>query len=454
MMTVDLAVNRRVLMIGEHSQISSHSECLNAIEKILRCSGEISVKSWRGVCWDGAEEPYEVVCHENGTSQEDSIKQALCQVKPFALVIIDVQARQADEVLQVLERFWQVDPLIQVVLCSDAANDLRSLELANLSKPDHVLFLRTPVDPIEVHQVATVLTQKRHWQLEATRGVSGMTGQSPNRPGQEEGFEIAGNIEDWESLETTLRRQTQELSRSNRELEQFASVAAHDLREPLHTIQVYLDLLQVKYGKDLSRKGLSYVEKAKRGAERLQKLIQGLLVYSKVQETPTKTTLICVKELVEDIVDDFRGQIDRNQICVEIGELPTIHGDLTGLRQLLQNLIGNAVKFQRPGEATPRIKISGQIIQERRQGRSSQAGQLCQIQVQDWGIGIPEENIDKIFRMFKRLHRRDEYEGVGIGLAICKKVVEHWGGQISIQSSLGEGSIFTVTFPVPLSVFS
>ena len=449
-MTVRVSVKRRVLVLeGDGPALQNPEARLGGIQEMLHPPLDFERNGLEEVSSFESQEDYEVVCGEKGASGWDLIKEALRQDNPYALVFIGHQSLHLDEMIQSVERLWQEDPVIQLVLCLDSLSCTWTTVLNKLSKPDQVFLLRIPLDPIEVRQVATVLTQKRHWQLEAAGGMKDRSGIFQPSPVLWESTRKLGDFDDWEHLEKTLRCQTEELSRSNRELEQFASVAAHDLREPLHTIQVYLDLLQVKFGKDLSAKGLTYVDKAKRGADRLQKLIQGLLVYSKVQEFPKETSSVCLRGLVDEILDDFESQISRNQVWIEVNELPTIQGDLIGLRQLLQNLIGNALKFQKQDQAIPKIQISGQIIQKRRQHSHNQASHLCQIQVQDWGIGIPDEKIEKIFGMFKRLHRDNEYEGVGIGLAICKKVVERWGGQISIQSTLGEGSIFTVTFPVP-----
>ena len=147
-------------------------------------------------------------------------------------------------------------------------------------------------------------------------------------------------------------------------------------------------------------------------------------------------------------MSDFECRIREERARVEVGDLPVVQGDPVALQQLFQNLIGNALKFHRKGAAYARVCISGKIIPERRRSSGRTSEYLCQIQVQDWGIGIPEEHFDKIFCMFKRLHASNEYDGVGMGLAVCKKVVEQCGGEISVQSTVGKGSTFTVTLPV------
>jgi signal transduction histidine kinase len=178
----------------------------------------------------------------------------------------------------------------------------------------------------------------------------------------------------------------------------------------------------------------------------MQQLIQSLLVYSRVDSQHTAEEPLALRDVVDDILSDLGARIEGLQAVVQVGELPTVHGNAFQIRQLLQNLLGNALKFHQPG-VPPVIHISGTIIQDRRHTGSGKPGLLCQIEIHDQGIGIPLEQLDKIFGMFTRLHRKDEYEGTGIGLAVCKRIVDQCGGAISVRSRLGEGSTFIVTIP-------
>ena len=249
--------------------------------------------------------------------------------------------------------------------------------------------------------------------------------------------------------ELALRQKTEELARSNRDLEQFASLAAHDLQEPLHSIQVFLDLLRVKHRSSLNEQGQSYLNRVTKAASRMQQLIEGLLVYSRIDAPDSTGMSLSLREIVEEILADLAAHIEELQAEIHVGDLPMIHGDALQIRQLLQNLIGNALKFHKEG-VVPIIHISGMIIQNRRHSGSEKPGSLWQIEIQDQGIGIAAEHLDKIFGMFKRLHRKDEYEGTGIGLAVCQRIVDQCGGAISARSIFGEGSTFTVTLPALL----
>jgi light-regulated signal transduction histidine kinase (bacteriophytochrome) len=249
-----------------------------------------------------------------------------------------------------------------------------------------------------------------------------------------------------ERIELTLRQRTEELARSNLDLEQFASLAAHDLQEPLHSIQVFLDLLRVKHGSSLNEQGQGYLDRVTKAASRMQQLLEGLLVYSRIDAPESRGATLSLQHIVEDILADLVAQIETSRAKIHVGELPMIHGDAVHIRQLLQNLIANGLKFHKQ-EVPPVIHISGMMIQDRRHAGSGKPGCLCQIKIQDQGIGIPQEHLGKIFGMFKRLHRKDEYEGTGIGLAVCQRIVDQCGGTISVRSTLGTGSTFTVTIP-------
>jgi len=249
-----------------------------------------------------------------------------------------------------------------------------------------------------------------------------------------------------ERIEVTLRQKTEELARSNCDLEQFASLAAHDLQEPLHSIQVFLDLLQVKHGSSLNEQGQGYLDRVMKAASRMQQLIEGVFVYSRIDAPGSRGVAMSLQHIVEDILSDLGAQIEKSQADIHVGELPMIHGDAVHIRQLLQNLIGNALKFHKQG-VSPVVHISCVIIQDRRHIGTGKPGNLCQIEIQDQGIGMPQEHLGKIFGMFARLHRKDEYEGTGIGLAVCQRIVTQCGGAISVCSTIGEGSTFTVTLP-------
>jgi two-component system sensor kinase FixL len=244
-------------------------------------------------------------------------------------------------------------------------------------------------------------------------------------------------------------RYAAELERSNRELEQFAYVASHDLQEPLRKIQTFSDRLQMRCKERLDEEGQECVERMHHAAARMQVLIDGLLTLSRVTTKGQDFVHVDLAKIAREVVSDLEVQIAQAGGRVETGNLPTIQADPLQMRQLLQNLIGNALKFRRVDEP-PVVRVSGRYVPGK-EGRSTVrpgAGEQCRILVEDNGIGFEEKHAERIFGVFQRLHPRDVFAGTGIGLAICRRIVERHGGTIAARSTPGKGSAFEVLLPV------
>ena len=238
----------------------------------------------------------------------------------------------------------------------------------------------------------------------------------------------------------TLLEQADKLARSNSELEQFAYVASHDLQEPLRKIQAFGDRLKSKYETGLGPEGLDYLSRMQNAAARMQVLIQDLLSLSRVTSNSKPFTPVDLGDVARTVVSDLEMRIQDAGGQVDIGALPVIFGDRGQMAQLFQNLIGNGIKFRKPGER-PVVKISSEIH------TLANGASGWQITVEDNGIGFDEKYRERIFQIFQRLHGRTEYEGTGIGLAICRKIVERHGGTIAAFSSPGAGAKFVITLP-------
>jgi PAS domain S-box-containing protein len=243
--------------------------------------------------------------------------------------------------------------------------------------------------------------------------------------------------------EAALRRQAGELARSNAELEQFAYVASHDLQEPLRKIQAFGDRLKTRCGEALSVEGLDYLQRMQNAASRMQTLINDLLSYSRVATNARAFAPVDLAEIARYVVSDLESRIDQVGATVSVEPLPVISGDRLTLSQLLQNLIGNALKFHKPG-VPPHVNVRSNVGPD----PNGAPGDVCRITVEDNGIGFDDKYTDRIFQLFQRLHGRNEYEGTGIGLAICRKIVRRHGGAITAHSTPGVGSRFIVTLPV------
>jgi light-regulated signal transduction histidine kinase (bacteriophytochrome) len=243
--------------------------------------------------------------------------------------------------------------------------------------------------------------------------------------------------------------QRQELARSNTELENFARVASHDLQEPLRKILTFGERLQTKYGEVLTEQGYDYLERMHKAAERMQTLIHDLLTLSRITTQAQPFVAVDLAQIVQDVLSDLEVCLEQTQGQVEVGELPTLNSDPLQMRQLMQNLIGNALKFHRKGEP-PKVRIYSQPLKGENQPALGDAAKPthCQICVEDNGIGFDTQYLERIFQAFHRLHGRNDYEGTGMGLAICRKIAERHNGSISAHSTQGQGSTFIVTLPL------
>ena len=256
---------------------------------------------------------------------------------------------------------------------------------------------------------------------------------------------IVDELESSRAATEALDAHAEELRRSNAELEQFAYVASHDLQEPLRKVTSFCQLLEKRYGDKLDDRGIEYIGFAVDGAKRMQVLINDLLTFSRVGRLNATESDVDLDTVLDAALSNLATSIEETNAVIErpAEGLPTIKGDPTLLSMLWQNLVGNAVKFRREG-VEPRVVI------ECHRGTGVD-DQMWSFSVSDNGIGIAPEFSDKVFIIFQRLHGRDAYTGTGIGLALCKKIVEHHGGTIWIDTSHTDGTRFEFTLPVAVN---
>lgn len=238
------------------------------------------------------------------------------------------------------------------------------------------------------------------------------------------------------AVNASLERRAAELARSNEELDRFASIASHDLQEPLRKVRTFTEQLSVIERDRLSEKGHDYLRRANSAAERMQSLIEDLLKFSRVSTQGRPFVPVDLNEVAQGVVSDLDAQITSTGASVHLGHLPTLSADPLQMRQLVQNLISNALKFTREG-VTPDIEVGSSID-----------GDMVHLTVRDNGIGFEPRYNMRIFRVFERLHGRSEYPGTGIGLALCRKIADRHGGNIVADSEPDVGSTFTVTLPL------
>ncbi|MET7768787.1 ATP-binding protein [Nocardia sp. NPDC005366] len=284
---------------------------------------------------------------------------------------------------------------------------------------DHHIDVGGPADVTTVAEAVESMRKRIVAELESTRGQEALLTQQ----------------------KADLDSQTEELRRSNTELEQFAYVASHDLQEPLRKVASFCQLLEKRYGDQLDARGKQYIDYAVDGAKRMQILINDLLAFSRVGRLTDRTERIGLGRTLDAALTNISSVIEGTESRIELpARLPEIVGDPTLLTMLWQNLIANAIKFRTP-DLTPAIRVDCEADPD-------QPG-MWQFSVSDNGIGIAPEFAEKVFVIFQRLHNRDEYGGTGIGLAVCKKIVEYHGGKIWIDTEYTEGTRFRFTLPAP-----
>jgi PAS domain S-box-containing protein len=235
--------------------------------------------------------------------------------------------------------------------------------------------------------------------------------------------------------EAQLLRKIEELKQSNEELDQFAYIASHDLQEPLRMVASYTQLLSRRYKGKLDADADQFIAFAVDGASRMQRLILDLLTFSRVGTNGQQLLETSSEEALQQALSNLRGAIEESGALVTHDPMPAVLADETQLTQLFQNLIGNGIKYQNSG--VPRIHVSA----------ARNGGKKWTFSVKDNGLGIAPQYFERIFEMFQRLHKREEFAGTGIGLAICKKIVDRHGGTISVESQPGQGSTFSFALP-------
>ncbi len=338
---------------------------------------------------------------------------------------------------------------------ADLKNMRCNTEAEVLGKTDFEIFPKEiaeqfRADDEKVIHGRPVLNKEEHFFDEAGRKSWLLTSKLPLR-------DAAGNItglvgigrditerkkseDDLRSSERKLRQFTAQLEHSNRELQDFAYVASHDLQEPLRKIVVFGERLKEKCGESLAEEPRDYLDRMQKAAARMQTLINDLLTFSRVTSKARPFAPVDLDQVAHEVVNDLEARIEQVQGRVEIGALPVIDAEELQMRQLLQNLIGNALKFRRP-ETPPVVSVAARKFSDE-SGREK-----CELTVRDNGIGFEEKYLDRIFNVFQRLHTRAEFEGNGMGLAIVKKIVMYHGGDITAKSQPGAGTTFILTFP-------
>lgn len=255
-------------------------------------------------------------------------------------------------------------------------------------------------------------------------------------------IEVSRDISTWKDAEKALSQAAQDLLLRNQELQDFSHVISHDLQEPLMLIQAFSQRLRANFFTNFSEKGKAYLERIVSSADRMQLLIDGLLYYSRIEKESQPFTQVELNAIVQAVLEDLTIKIEESNAVISVDDLGTIVADPLQMRQLFQNIIGNSLKYHHP-DRIPEIRITRTLVPE---GYDQHAN--VSISIKDNGIGFKEGYQDKIFEIFQRLHTRQQFKGTGIGLSICKKIVEHHHGFISATAVHGQGAEFVITLPL------
>ena len=370
---------------------------------------------------------FEVLVAEDGYSGMEVVENSLPE-----LILLDVTMPGMDgfEVCRRLKENKQHQniPVLFLTALSETVNKVKGFEVGGVDYITQPTENEEVVARVKTHLMLNRLSQKLQQQNQDLQA------EIERRQQIEQELNLSRNLlqENNDSLEQTVVERTAELSDSNQDLEQFAYIASHDLRQPLRKIRMCTEYLAEDYSHCFDEQAESYMTYIKGSVDRMYLLIDDLLTYSRVGKQEKEPIAIDLGKIVAECIEDLSIVIEEKQAIVRYDNLPTIEGNLREIRQLFQNLISNALKFT--SDRPPEIEIT-----------ANQANGWL-LAVKDNGIGIDLQFSDKIFQMFQRLHADSEYEGTGIGLAICQKVVNSHGGNIWVKSQPGKGSCFYFTF--------
>jgi signal transduction histidine kinase len=358
----------------------------------------------------------------------------ILQQHDFTLILMDVQMPDMNG-FETASLIYEREKLRHIPIIFITAHNHGEEKMYEGYKMGGVDFIYKPINPELLRYKVSVfveLYQKTHQLLAHESKLI-----AANRKLEKEVEERKITEEKIRLLNQQLVENNLQLKNTIEELDRFAYVASHDLQEPLRKILVFSDKIQTKYKSSIDEEMYRNLEKIVRASERMQSLINDLLRFSRQTTTNEDFTLLPLNELIQDVLTDMEIDIEKTSASVQVGNLPQIWAIPSQMRQLFQNLISNAIKFRKPDDV-PVIQVTA----------DDQRTDRFRIIIQDNGIGFDPKYADEIFMVFKRLHSYHEFEGSGVGLSICKKIIDRHNGMIRAESKVGSGSRFIIDFPV------
>jgi signal transduction histidine kinase len=362
----------------------------------------------------------------------------------FTLILMDVEMPDLNG-FDTAALIYQREKLQHIPIIFITANSYGDENIFKAYKAGAVDYIYKPIQPDLLRAKVSVyieLFKKNHQLLEQEQKLKAI-----NKSLELEVKDRIASEEKVNDLNKQLLKNIEQLESTNKELDQFAFIASHDLQEPLRKIKIFSDRIVSKYSDKLDEDGKLYIEKMQNSCERMQNLINDILAFSKIAGVKNSLVFSDLNKILEEVLADMDMQIQEKNARIIIDPLPSLFVYPALIKPLFENLINNAIKYSQKNTA-PVIRITSNNETLENFPDSISVKKYCRINIEDNGIGFEQKYAEQIFKMFKRLHGNSEYAGTGIGLAICKKIVEEHHGYISAKSTIDKGTIFTVSLPL------
>jgi two-component system, NtrC family, sensor kinase len=387
---------------------------------------------------------YELDFASQGKEGYEKVKQACEQNNPYEMAFVDMRMPPGWDGLQTIEKIWEVDSKIQIVICT-AYSDYSWSEISKkLGKSDNLLILKKPFDSAEVSQLAVALTKK--WLLAKQAAMkTGQLEQTVEEKIQElthSNNQLKAEIAERQQAELKLAELVKKVDNVNKELEDFASIVSHDLKAPLRGIKTLAVWIMDDCADKLDDKNTERMNLLLERVERMYSLIDGVLKYSRIGRSEENRIPVNLNEFVPELIN-MVAPPENIKITIE-NELPTIVAEEIHIMQLFQNLLSNAVKYMDKPQGLIKVSCIEKCSTEQNEVRPPD---LWQFSIEDNGPGIDEKDFHNIFKMFRSLPVKQEFQGTGVGLSVAQKIVQMYGGRIWIESQKGIGSTFYFTLP-------
>ena len=413
------------------------------IKILLVDDKENNLLSMESILW---QDGYQLV---KATSGKEALK-ILLKEMDFTLILMDVEMPELNG-FETATMVYQREKLRHIPIIFITAHSYGDENLFKGYRAGAVDYIYKPIQPELLRAKVAVfaeLYRKTHQLIQQEEKLIGI-----NRSLEIEIKDRILSEQKVNELNKQLLDNIHQLESINKELDRFAYMASHDLQEPLRKIRIFSERISMKYSSELDEEGKAYIHKMQVACERMQNLINDILAFSKLNVEKEVMVPSDINSIIDEVLIDMEQEIQEKNAIVEVDRIPklTVHPRL--IKPLFQNLISNSLKYSRK-EVAPVVKISAKLDEPLKSPDLNQTGKFCRINVEDNGVGFEQEYADQVFTMFKRLHIGSEYQGTGIGLAICKKIVEQHKGFISVKSAVNEGSTFIISLPVEETIAS